>query len=106
MLSPRHSSLESLIPKEYPFVLPHEMVTLGQGSGSFYAPSSLWGLIQAGALSKRLIELDHMSSEDLADQGESLRDFVSEVCSPRKVKATMEAFIEAQSHVIEHACKI
>lgn len=106
VLSPRHSSLESLIPKEYPFVLPHEMVTLGQGSGSFYAPSSLWGLIQAGALSKRLIELDHMSSEDLADQGESLRDFVSEVCSPRKVKATMEAFIEAQSHVIEHACKI
>jgi hypothetical protein len=63
-------------------------------------------LIQAGVLSKRLIELDQISSEDLADQGESLRDFVSEVCSPEKVKATMEAFIEDQSHVIEHACKV
>lgn len=106
VLSPRHSSLESLMPKDYPFVLPHEMVTLGQGPGSFYAASSQWGLIQAGALSKKLIELDQISSEDLADQGESLRDFVSEVCSPKKVKATMEAFIKDQSHVIEHVCKV
>ena len=106
VLSPRHSSLESLIPEDYPFVLPHEMVTLGQGPGSFYAASSQWGLIQAGALSKRLIELDYMSSEDLADQGESLRGFVSEVCSPEKVKATMAAFIEDQSDVINHACNV
>jgi hypothetical protein len=105
-LSPRHSSLESLLPKDYPFVLPHEMVTLGQGPDSFYAASSQWGLIQAGALSGKLIELDHMPPEDLADQGESLRNFVSEVCNPDKVKATMEAFIEDQSHVIEHACKV
>ena len=47
-----------------------------------------------------------MSSEDLADQGESLRDFVSEVCSPEKVKATMEAFIEDQRDVIKHACSV
>ena len=106
VLSPRHSSLKSLIPKDYPFVLPHKMVTLGQGPDSFYSASSKWGLIQAGALSKRLIELDQISSEDLADQGESLRDFVSEVCSPEKVKAIMEAFIEDQSHVIEHVCKV
>lgn len=106
VLSPCHSSLESLIPQDYPFVLPHEMVTLGQGPSSFYAPSSLWGLIQAGALSNKLIELDHISSEDLADQGESLRDFVLEVCSPEKIKAIMEAFIEDQSHVIERACKV
>ena len=106
VLSPRHSSLESLIPKDYPFVLPHEMVTLGQGPGSFYAASSQWGLIQAGALSKRLIELDQISSEDLADQGESFRGFVSDVCSPEKVKATMTAFIEDQSDVIKHACNV
>jgi hypothetical protein len=106
VLSPRHSSLESLLPSGYPFVLPHEMVTLGQGPDSFYAASSQWGLIQAGALSGELIELDSMPAEDLETQGESLRNFVSEVCNPEKVKATMEAFFLDQIRVIEHGCKV
>ena len=104
-LSPRHSSLESLIPKDYSFILPHEMVTLGQGPGSFYAPSSEWGLIKAGALSQKLSQLDSMSPEDILLQGEILQEFVSKVCNPNKIKGIMEAFLQVQYSAIERSCK-
>ena len=106
VLSPRHSSLEYLIPEDYPFVLPHEMVTLGQGPGSFYAASSQWGLIQAGALSKRLIELDHISSEELADLGKSLWELVSDVCSPERVRSVIQKFFDDQNQSIEQSCQV
>ena len=50
VLSPRHSSLEYLIPEDYPFVLPHEMVTLGQGPGFLLCCFQSVGIDPSGSL--------------------------------------------------------
>lgn len=101
VLSPRHSSLKSLIPEDYPFILPHEMVTLGQGPNSFYSPSSKWGLINAGALTDKLIHLDSMSYDDVSFWGEPLKNYVYDACNPEKVKVSMEAFLKSQKNAIK-----
>ena len=104
VLSPRHSSLKSIIPEDYDFILSHETVTLGQGPNSFYAPSSKWGLIKEEALAKKLIQLDGMSSKEFAKSGRYLKNFVSQVCNPERIKVAMGAFLENHKHAIKHAC--
>jgi hypothetical protein len=106
VLSPRHSSIKSIIPENYEFTLAHETVTLGQGPNSFYAPSSRWGLINEGALSEKLIQFDGMSAQELEKSGRCLQSFVSEVCNPEKIKMAIRAFLEDHRHAIKFACNL
>jgi hypothetical protein len=104
VISPKHSSLEFLLPADYPLVVPHEDVTLSQGPNSFYAVSSKWGLIKAGALCEKLIQLDLMKSKDLMNLGRTIKNFVFEVCNPKKVKLSMEKFLKNEVHAIRQIC--
>jgi hypothetical protein len=94
VLAPRHSSLEQLIPADYPLSLEFENFTLSQGPNAPYSISSKWGLVRPNSIRDALLQLDDLLEQDLEKIGLELQSHVARVCSPDSILAKISRFYE------------
>jgi len=95
-LSPRHTSLEDLIPPDYPFILASEETSvILPGNVPVYSLSSRWHVVSPNAITDALLRFDETSAEERLRAVSTARSFAARFCSKDHVA---KAISEAMAH--------
>lgn len=91
VISPRHTSLTSMIPQNHPFIIESRPMSVSlQGQPSIYPISSIWQVPTPGSLSKTLMRFIKTNPEELARSARNITTQFNDYCDIYSMRAALE----------------